>query len=82
MTDAAYLKSLRNAEKQVASTKTAYESAQKAYDNSSIKKYGFWRHLENWRKLRKLKGILRTDQNTLSVLLEYEKDQKRVDLTD
>jgi hypothetical protein len=73
MTDAAYQKSLRDAEKQIANTKAAYQSAQEEYDNSSFKKNGFWKHLENWRKARKLKGILRKDRNTLNTLLEYEK---------
>jgi len=73
MTDAAYQKSLRDAEKQVANTNAAYQSAQEEYDNSSFKKNGFWKHLENWRKARKLKKSLQKDQNTLNTLREYEK---------
>ena len=73
MTDAAYQKSLRDAEKQMANTKAAYQSAQEEYDNSSIKKNGFRKYLEHWRRARKLKGILRKDQNTLNILLGYKK---------
>jgi hypothetical protein len=77
MTDAAYQKSLRDAKRQVASAEVAYQFAQKAYNNSSIKKYGFWRHLGNWRTLRRLAKTLRENQDTLNSLRAYEKELKK-----
>jgi hypothetical protein len=74
MTDAAYQKSVRDAEKQVANTTAEYQAAKKVLDDSSIGKNGFLKYLETWIKVRKLKGKIRVDQKTLDSLKDYKKE--------
>jgi hypothetical protein len=77
MTDAAYEKALRDAEKQVSVIKTENIRAQSAWDNTSVRKCGIWEYLATWLQLQKSARQLRKNQAHLNFLLEFERERNK-----
>jgi len=77
MTDAAYEKALREAEKQVAITRADHLRAQSLWDNTSVRKCGVREYLATWLQLRKSAGNLRKKQDHVNFLREFERERNK-----
>lgn len=77
MTDAAYEKALREAEKQVSVFKAELLRAQSAWDTTSARKTGVRGYLAAWMQLRKSAGQLRKKQAHLNLLLEFKRERNK-----
>ena len=74
MTNAAYEKALRDAEKQLAITNEEHLRAQSTWDNTSVGKCGVQGFLANWLELQKSARQLRKKQDHLNFLREFERE--------
>jgi len=77
MTNAAYEKALRDAEKQLAITNEEHLRAQSTWDNTSVGKCGVWGYLATWLQLQKSASQLRKNQAHLNFLREFEQEQNK-----
>jgi len=77
MTDAAYEKALRDAEKQLAITKAENLRAQSAWDNSAVRKSGIRGYLRIWLQVQKSARQLRKNQAHLNFLLEFKRERNK-----
>ncbi len=77
MTDAAYQKALRDAEKQLTLVQAEHLNARSAWNTSSIKQFGIRRHLANWLRVRNLARKVRKNQAHLNFLLEFERQRNK-----
>ncbi len=77
MTDAAYEKALREAEKEVSVFKAELLRAQSAWDNTSARKCGIRGYLAAWLQLRKSAWQLRKKQAHLNFLLEFKRERNK-----
>ncbi len=76
MTDAAYEKALRDAEKQVSVSKAELLRVQSAWDTTSFRTCGVRGYLAAWLQLQRSAGQLRKSQAHLNVLLEFKQERK------
>jgi hypothetical protein len=76
MTDAAYEKSLRDAEKRVSVIRSELLRAQSAWDNTSFRKCGVREYLATWLQLQKYASQLRKSQAHLNFLQEFKRERK------
>jgi len=77
MTDAAYEKTLRDAEKQVTITKGEHLRVQSTWENTSVKKCGVQGFLANWLQLQRSARQLRKKQDHVNFLLEFERERNK-----
>ena len=77
MTDAAYEKALREAEKQVSVFKAELLRAQSAWDTTSARTCGVRGYLAAWLQIQKSKRQLRKKQTHLHFLLEFKRERNK-----
>ena len=77
MTNAAYEKALRDAEKQLAIIKAEHIRARSAWDTTSVRKCGVLGYLATWLQLQKSASQLRRSQTHLNFLLEFEQERNK-----
>jgi len=73
MTDAAYQRALRDAEKQLARLQEECRTARSAWETSSIRQFGIKAHLAHWLQLQKARGNCRKKQNELRLFRRFKR---------
>jgi hypothetical protein len=73
MTDAAYQKALRDAEKQLARSQEEYSQARSAWETLSIRQCGMKVYLIHWLHLQQARGACRKKQDKLQMLRSFKR---------
>jgi len=73
MTDAAYQRALRDAEKQLARSQEEYSQARSAWKTSSIRQCGIKGYLKHWLNLQKARGACRKKRDELQMLRSFKR---------
>jgi|GEM_PF-3850588 len=73
MTDAAYQRTLRDAEKRLARSQEVYTSARSTWEASSVLRCGLKRYLVHWLHFQKTRGDCRKKQDELHLLRNFKR---------